>query len=102
MAGSDVRHGRRFALVLVVALVVACAVLWRSGRLDPYVERLRDREAAAGPAAVAPPGGLALPAVAAPAPVALPAAPAGTALMPESVRRVLAPSLRDDDLGRHV
>lgn len=51
-------------------------------------------------ALVAPPTGVDLPEIAAPAPVAAPLV--ATTPDPDSIRAVLAPVLRDPDLGRHV
>jgi D-alanyl-D-alanine carboxypeptidase/D-alanyl-D-alanine-endopeptidase (penicillin-binding protein 4) len=117
VARSDARHprpgpgsrrrGRKRRLVLVpvllllVALVASGAVAWQSGRLGPYIERLRTNDGPAGPAAVAPPPGLDLPALSAPSPVAAPVGATGEVL-PGAVRRAVAAYLRDADLGPHV
>lgn len=115
MARSDRRHPRRagrLVLVLVLALLVGIAVVgavsWRAGRLQPllapYVERLQADEPRrpGGPAQVAPPAGLDLPAPVPPTPVAAPLDGSASTPRAGAVRRVLAPALRDDDLGRRV
>ena len=98
MGGRDRGHpsrGARLAIWLPVVLVLAVLaaaglVLW----LDPPSPAPEE-----DPAAVPPPPGLAVPALAAPAPAA---APATGVPDPAKVRRVLAPLLRDADLGPHV
>lgn len=78
--------------MLVVLLVLASGVVaWRVVAPDGP---------APGPASVPPPPGLSLPAPAAPSPVARPAGAA--ALATARVRRALAPTLKDRDLGKHV
>jgi len=99
-------------VVLVLALLststVAGVVGWRTGRLEPYLDRWRADQGAGGPggsggpAVVAPPEGLDLPALAPPVPVALPLDGSDTTPRARAVRRVLAPALREDDLGRRV
>jgi D-alanyl-D-alanine carboxypeptidase/D-alanyl-D-alanine-endopeptidase (penicillin-binding protein 4) len=76
--------------VLVLALLAAAGVVAYLDDSTPTPS---------GPAAVAPPPGLALPALSAPGPVAVPAS--GTP-DPAKVRRALAPLLDDPDLGPHV
>ncbi|MCD4532651.1 D-alanyl-D-alanine carboxypeptidase/D-alanyl-D-alanine-endopeptidase [Nocardioides sp. cx-169] len=88
---------RAISTLLVLALVLAGAAVWRYD----LVERWLGPDAAGDdPAAIAPPPGLDLPAVLAPGEVAAPAR-AG-ALSPPAVRRALRPYLGDPDLGRHV
>jgi D-alanyl-D-alanine carboxypeptidase/D-alanyl-D-alanine-endopeptidase (penicillin-binding protein 4) len=95
VARRDSHHGSRLAfwlpVVLVLAVLVAGGVAYR---LDPDQPDPTD-----DPAAVAPPAGLALPALSTPAPVTEPAQ--GT-LDPAKVRRAVAPLLADDDLGPEV
>jgi D-alanyl-D-alanine carboxypeptidase/D-alanyl-D-alanine-endopeptidase (penicillin-binding protein 4) len=95
VARRDSHHGSRLAfwlpVVLVLAVLVAGGVAYR---LDPDQPDPTD-----DPAAVAPPAGLALPALSTPAPVA---EPAQGALDPAKVRRAVAPLLADGDLGPEV
>lgn len=88
-------------LVLLVVVAVAAAATWRYDVLDRWLDIGVDGSADGGPAAVAPPEGLALPAVVDPPDVARPAEPVGPASA-RAVRRALAPYLSDEDLGRHV
>ncbi|MDN4171822.1 D-alanyl-D-alanine carboxypeptidase/D-alanyl-D-alanine-endopeptidase [Nocardioides sp. SOB77] len=100
MARRDVRHGRRRArllpLVALVCLALAAAGAWRYDVLDRWLAPGRP----ADPAAIAPPDELTLPAVVEPPTVA--DEPAGGPLGVDTVRRAIAPRLRDEDLGRHV
>ncbi len=83
--------------VVLVLAVVASAV--GSFQYD-VPRRLGWGDRADDAALVAPPTGVDLPEMAAPAPVAAPLV--ATAPDPASIRAVLAPVLRDPDLGRHV
>ncbi|WP_395693359.1 D-alanyl-D-alanine carboxypeptidase/D-alanyl-D-alanine-endopeptidase [Nocardioides sp.] len=93
MSRRDRRHDRLAFWLPVVAVLAILGAATTALLVD------RGEEPAAGPAAVAPPPGLALPAVDTPAPVAETAA--GTA-RPAAVRRAVAGPLGDADLGRHV
>lgn len=113
MARSDLRHPRRarrvilLVLVLIVGTVAVGAVGWRTGRLQPllapYVEgRVGEPRGPAGPAQVAPPPGLDLPALVPATPVAAPLDGSTSTPRSGAVRRILAPALREEDLGRRV
>lgn len=103
------RSGRATVVLVVVLMLVAGAVAaWRYDLLDSRLDALLSADGPDGPgdptsdpAAVAPPPGLDLAEVRAPDPVAQ-ATSTGGALDAGAVRRVLAPYLRDRDLGRHV
>jgi D-alanyl-D-alanine carboxypeptidase/D-alanyl-D-alanine-endopeptidase (penicillin-binding protein 4) len=85
--------------VLVLALALAGAAIWRYDLVDRWLDR--DQPApGADPVTVAPPEGLELPPVTAPAPVADVLRPG--ALSAPAVRKALTPYLADPDLGPHV
>lgn len=83
--------------VLLVLVVLASA--FGSFQYD-VPRRLGWGDRADEPALLAPPTGVSLPEMSTPAPVAAPLVAA--AADPASIKAVLAPALRDKDLGRHV
>lgn len=100
--GGARRAGRVTAGVLVVALLVAGGIAWRTGAAEEWWHDLRAGSSGvpADPAAVAPPPGIDLPDVVRPDALARPAA-AGAPLDPVALRAALA-ALGHRDLGRHV
>lgn len=99
--GSNLRSRRLRAGVWgpVLLVLVVLATAFASFQYD-VPRRLGWGDRAGEPALVAPPTGVTLPTMAAPAPVAAPLV--ATPADPDSIRAVLAPTLRDKDLGRHV
>ncbi|MFC4783192.1 D-alanyl-D-alanine carboxypeptidase/D-alanyl-D-alanine endopeptidase [Nocardioides sp. MAHUQ-72] len=86
-------------VVLVLVLLASAAASWRYDLGSRWLGT--EPPAPAGPAAVPPPEGLTLPEPAALSPVAAPIEDA-TRLDARTLRRTLAPALRDRDLGKHV
>jgi len=102
----DARHfgGALFRwgpVVLVLALLAAAAATYRFG-LGERLLGIEPADPVDNPAQVAPPAGLDLPEpMSAPA-VATPIELTGTTVDAASVRRAIAPLLKDSDLGGHV
>jgi D-alanyl-D-alanine carboxypeptidase/D-alanyl-D-alanine-endopeptidase (penicillin-binding protein 4) len=102
--GRDREHSRRpflrvLGVLLVLALVVAGAAVWRLDLVDEWLDD--DTSSPAAPEAVAPPEGLDLPPIDVPEAVARPL-PERPRLDSGAVRRAVQSDLRDRDLGRHV
>jgi D-alanyl-D-alanine carboxypeptidase/D-alanyl-D-alanine-endopeptidase (penicillin-binding protein 4) len=94
---SRASRGAVWGPILLVLAVLAGA--FGSFQYD-VPRRLGWGDRASAPDLLAPPSGVTLPEFAAPAAVAAPLV--ATAPDPESIRTVLAPTLRDKDLGSHV
>ena len=96
---------RAVVALLVVALLLGGVAVWRLDLVGRLTDEGPDSHTAAGtgagPAAVAPPSGLELPALTEPAPVDTPLAPPGR-VDPALVRAAVAPYLGDPVLGGHV
>jgi serine-type D-Ala-D-Ala carboxypeptidase/endopeptidase (penicillin-binding protein 4) len=95
--------GRGLVSLLVVALIAAGVAAWQLDLLDRFGSSDEPDEpaAATGPAEVAPPPGLELPAVTAPPAVDAPLTPPGR-IDAGLVQAALAPYLADQVLGPHV